>query len=259
MKRDVQLGPYFAGSRRDRPFVFMNMAITADGKIATANHAVASFGSPRDQAHLLKLRACADAVMVGARTVNLNPITLGPGPRKYRRLRMRNGFSEYNLRVIVSGSGTVDPKAALFRHRFSPILILTTRHISAGRLKRLRQVADEVKVCGDNEVDWRLVLQWLAKEWRVRRLLVEGGGELNDALFRQGCVDELHLTVCPLVCGGATAPTLADGLGFARLDEAVILRLKTLRRHRDEVFLVFDVYPNKRGKGGRLPGSRKMV
>ena len=55
------------------------MAMTADGKIATANRTVSSFSSRRDQQHLLNLRATADAVMAGARTVDLNPITMGPG------------------------------------------------------------------------------------------------------------------------------------------------------------------------------------
>ena len=48
------------------PFVFVNMAMTADGKIATANRAGSSFGSARDREHLLQLRATADAVMAGA-------------------------------------------------------------------------------------------------------------------------------------------------------------------------------------------------
>src|SRR5271169_4783253 len=69
------------------PFLLINMAMTADGKIASANRAVSSFGSRRDREHLLELRATADAVMAGARTVDLNRINMGPGPEKYRRLR----------------------------------------------------------------------------------------------------------------------------------------------------------------------------
>src|SRR5262245_30288590 len=90
------------------PFIFINMAITADGKIATANRAVSSFGSRRDKEHLFELRATADAVMAGARTVDLNPVNLGPGPAKYRRLRLQSGLAEYNLRIIVSRSGSVN-------------------------------------------------------------------------------------------------------------------------------------------------------
>ena len=108
------------------PFVFVNMAMTADGKIATANRAVSSFGSARDHKHLLELRATADAVMAGARTVDSAAINLGPGPARFRRLRLKNGLAGYNLRVIVSGSGSLNPKAEVFNHRFSPIIILTT-------------------------------------------------------------------------------------------------------------------------------------
>ena len=60
------------------PFVLINMAMTADGKIATANRRVSSFGSPRDQDHLLQLRATADAVMAGARTAEEALDTLVP-------------------------------------------------------------------------------------------------------------------------------------------------------------------------------------
>ncbi len=59
------------------PFVLINMAMTADGKIATANRAISSFGSAHDREHLLELRATADAVMTGARTADLNPVNLG--------------------------------------------------------------------------------------------------------------------------------------------------------------------------------------
>src|SRR6266446_3796760 len=119
-------GPSALARTGSFPFVLINMAMTADGKIATANRAVSSFGSQRDHDHLLELRATADAVMAGARTVDLNRANLGPGPSKYRRLRLKRGLAEYNLRIIVSRSGTVSPNAEVFKRRFSPIIILTT-------------------------------------------------------------------------------------------------------------------------------------
>ena len=215
--------------------------MTADGKIASANRAVSSFGSRRDQAHLLQLRATADAVMAGARTTDSNPITLGPGPAKYRRLRLRHGLAEFNLRIIVSRSGTVNPKAEVFQRRFSPIIILTTRRATASRLRALRAVAAEVKICGTREIDFPRALRWLREKWGIKRLLCEGGGELNDALFRAGVVDQLHLTVCPKVFGGRTAPTIADGLGASSLARAAQLALVSARRHDDEMFFVYRV------------------
>ena len=71
------------------PFLLINMAMTADGKIATANRAVSTFSSKRDFDHLLELRATADAVMSGARTVAQEGVNLGPGPARFRRLRLQ--------------------------------------------------------------------------------------------------------------------------------------------------------------------------
>jgi riboflavin-specific deaminase-like protein len=223
------------------PFVLINMAMTADGKIATANRRVSSFGSPRDQDHLLQLRATADAVMTGARTADLNAINLGPGPAKYRRLRLKRGLAEFNLRIIVSRSGTVDPDAEVFKHQFSPIIILTTRRATAARLKALRAVGAEVKLCGAKEIDFSRALRWLRAKWGVRRLLCEGGAELNDAMFRAGMVNQLHVTVCPRVFGGRTAPTIADGVGAGSLAQATQLELESARRQGEEMFLVYRV------------------
>jgi riboflavin-specific deaminase-like protein len=215
------------------------MAITADGKIATANRAVSSFGSKRDKEHLLELRATADAVMSGAGTVNSGPINLGPGPAKYRRLRTRRGLAEYNLRIIASGGGGVNPDAEIFKQKFSPIIILTTGRASEDKLKKLRELATEVKILGPREIDFHKALRWLREKWKVKRLLCEGGGELNDALFRAGLVNELHLTICPKIFGGRTAPTIAEGIGAAKLSNAARLKLKSMKRIGDELFVVY--------------------
>ena len=216
------------------------MAMTADGKIATTNRAVSSFGSRRDHEHLLELRATADAVLAGARTVDSAKIVLGPGAQKFRARRLRRGLAEFNLRIIASRAGTVNPDAEIFQHHFSPILILTTRRAGASRLKKLRALASEVKICGATEINFQQALRWLWRRWNVRRLVCEGGGELNDALFRAGLVDELHLTICPLVFGGRAAPTIADGLGTASLASAREGKLKSARRTGDELFFIYE-------------------
>jgi riboflavin-specific deaminase-like protein len=239
--------PAFPAQRSDKlPFLFVNMAMTADGKIATANRAVSSFSSRRDRDHLLELRATADAVMAGARTVELSPINLGPGPAKYRSLRLRRRLTAYNLRIIVSGSGTVNPHAEVFKCRFSPIIILTTSRANKHRLRQLQTVANEVKVCGAKEIDFQKALCWLREKWGVKRLLCEGGGELNDALFRSGLVNELHLTVCPEIFGGRGSPTIAEGEGALALANATLLKRKSHRRTGQELFLVYEVVRRQR-------------
>jgi len=219
--------------------LFLNAAITADGKIAPAGGRYVPFGSERDKRHLLELRATADAVMAGARTVDSFPVNMGPGPAKYRRLRVRRGLAEYNLRVIVSGAGTIDPRAEIFRRRFSPILILTTGRVSKARLRRLRAVADEVKVFGREKLNLRAALRWLRNKRGVKRLLCEGGGELNAALFEAGLVNEIHLTICPVLFGGRHSPTLSGGAGVKHLARAARFDLVSMKRAGAELFLVY--------------------
>ena len=226
---------------RALPFVFLNAASTADGKLAPESRRFIPFGSKRDQEHLLELRATADAVMSGARTVDLNAVKMDVGGDKYRRQRLKHGLPEQNLRVIVSGAGTIDPDAEIFRHRFSPIIILTTARAPKASLQRLRGVADAVQICGERELDFHFALRWLRREWNVKRLLCEGGGEINAALFEAGLVNEVHLTICPWIFGGGRAPTLADGDGFAKLAGASRLEIKSQKRIGDELFLVYRV------------------
>jgi 2,5-diamino-6-(ribosylamino)-4(3H)-pyrimidinone 5'-phosphate reductase len=234
-------------ARRERqkvgklPFVFSNFAITADGKIAFANRQFVPFAGQRDQEHMMELRATADAVMSGARTVDLSPATLGPGGAKYRRRRIRRRLAEYNLRIIVSGSGSIDPDAEIFKHKFSPIIVLTTARSSAKARRQLEQLGTIVKVCGRCEIDFRAAFLWLRKEWNVKRLVCEGGGALHDAVIRAGLLNELHLTISAKIFGGRNAPTLADGIGFQSLAKAAMLKLKSTKRVGDEMFLVYAV------------------
>ena len=227
------------------PFVFLNVATTADGKLAPASRHFIPFAGKRDQEHLLELRATADAVMSGARTVDLSPVTMGTGGAKYRRQRLRRGLREQHLRIVVSGSGTLDPRAVIFERGTAPIIILTTGRASAAKLRRLRDLADEVKICGERELDFPFALRWLREQWKVKRLLCEGGGEINGALFEAGLVDEIHVTLCPVIFGGRSAPTMADGRGFPHLADAAQLQLKSRKRIGDELFLVYRVISPK--------------
>jgi riboflavin-specific deaminase-like protein len=189
--------------------------------------------------HLYQLRATADAILCGARTVEISNATLGNGGEKFRRLRLKNGLAEHPLRVIVSGSGSIDPAAKIFQKRFSPIIVLTTRRAPAAKLAQLRNLADEVKICGETEVDFRAALRWLKAKWNVRWLLCEGGGELNDALFRADLVGEIRLTICPQIFGGRTAPTIADGWGFPKLALTPHFKLASARNFKGELFTAF--------------------
>lgn len=225
--------------KKKPPFVFSNFAMTADGKIAFAGGKFTPFGSRRDLEHIYELRATADAVMCGARTVETTGTILGNGGEKFGKLRIKHGLAEFPLRVLVSGSGSVNPAAKIFKKRFSPIVVLTTARIPKANLKELLAVADEVKICGKSQINFPAALRWLREKWNVKHLLCEGGGELHSALIRAGLLDELNLTICPKIFGGQNVPTIANGSGFSRLADAAQFKLKSINRVDDELFAVF--------------------
>jgi len=227
-----------AGPSPKLPFVLSNFAMTADGKIAFARDHFVPFGSARDRRHMMDLRATADAVLCGARTVAVTGAVLGNGGDNFRKQRLKHGLAEFPLRVIASGSGSIEPDAGIFKQRFSPVIVLTTDRISRTKLKSLRAVAD-VEIFGQREVDFRAAFGWLRQKWNVRRLLCEGGGELHSALVRGGLVDELHLTICPKVFGDRRAPTIADGKGSLKLAGAAPFKLATAKAIRGELFAIF--------------------
>lgn len=223
----------------NRPFVLVNMSMTADGKIATANRRISTFGSPRDLEHLYGLRAGADAILCGAATVNSGDVTLRNGGARFTALRRRRGLAEEPLRVVASGGGTLRPDAAVFRRGTAPVVVLVGATCPANRRRALEKAGGRVAVFGRRAVDLPAALRWLHSAWGVRRLLCEGGGALNAALFAAGLVDELHLTLCPFVFGGREAPQLADGAGAATLAAAARLRLVSVKQHGGERFLVY--------------------
>ena len=233
--------------REGLPFVYLNVATTADGRLAPVNRHFVPFSSQRDQSLLLELRTRSDAVMAGARTVDSVPVNLGPGGKKYREMRIKNELPEYNLRVVVSGSGSLNPRAEIFKHKFSPLIILVTASAEKTRLNRLKNLGAIVVICGEKEIDFTYALRWLRKEWNVKRLLCEGGGEINGALFCEDLVDEIYLTLCPIVFGGRGAPTMADGQGFEKLEDVTRLKLKARSRIADELYLVFSIARAGRG------------
>ena len=230
------------------PWLVINMAITADGKIcgprASTNTPpdarMARFSSAADHRRLLRIRSTCDAVISGRKTVEADQVDLGPGSTYWQQRRVRQGLSPFNKRIVISSSGKIQPTCHVYQYPFSPLLIATT---DAG-LERSRPVAQttdwiQAHSFGKTHVNLHALLAWLGAHWQVHRVVAEGGGELNDALFRDGLVDELFLTVCPIIFGGTTHGTLADGMGASNLGEAYGLRCVEHQTRNGEQFLRF--------------------
>jgi 2,5-diamino-6-(ribosylamino)-4(3H)-pyrimidinone 5'-phosphate reductase len=221
------------------PRVWVNVAITADGKLAPDSRHFVPFSSKRDQQLMMELRSRVDAVISGARTVDLGKVDLGPGGRKYEEQRMKSGLARFNLRVIASGSASIKPSAHIFKTRFSPILLLTTEAAPKERIKRLVPAVDDIFFSPGATLDFRAAFAWLRSKWKVGTLLCEGGGEVNAPIIRGGLADTIYVTICPVLFGGRSAPTLADGTGITNLSEALPVKLVRRELINGELYCVF--------------------
>jgi riboflavin biosynthesis pyrimidine reductase len=229
---DEQLHDYepwtLAGS--ERPFTFTNFVLSVDGH-ATLDGRAGPLGSRVDIEMLMGLRACADAVMVGAETMRVERYgRLLPDPSK-RAVRERRGLPHDPLAVLISGSLDLPWDAGMFTCGAGRVLIFTSSDSDPP------PTATPVRVVRhEGRVDLGVAVQHLRTERGIRALLCEGGPDLHGELVAGGLVDELFVTRSPMVAGG-TGPGLLSGVPERGTD----LRLEWLLREESELFARYRV------------------
>jgi 2,5-diamino-6-(ribosylamino)-4(3H)-pyrimidinone 5'-phosphate reductase len=207
----------------NRPYVILNIAVTADGKTDTVTRRGTAISSPQDRQRVDCLRAESDAIMVGGRTL------LGDDPRltvksaALRAQRRAQGLSENPIKVGVVSNATLRSDSRFLTAGPARMVLFTTQQTDLQQAENLRKCGAEVVVMGEKQVDLPGAMQHL-KNMGIEKLLVEGGGTLNMELMKLKLIDEVYVSIAPLIFGGGSAPTFADGAGLER-DQAIHLRL----------------------------------
>jgi riboflavin-specific deaminase-like protein len=222
------------------PFVAVNFAMTWDGKVSTRNLTPADFSSKHDKRHLLEIRATGDALLVGASTLAKDNMSMGLPDAGLRAARAKRGQAPWPLRVIASNSGRIDPNLKVFGKDFSPIVIYSTTRMPPRTRDALAGKA-ALQLHEGSAVDLKKMLLHLRSHYRVKCLICEGGPSLFRSLLAAGLVDEINLTLCPLVFGGSGAPTLT-GLPRGFLPRTVTCRLTRMEVSGDECLLRYRVW-----------------
>ncbi|MGC8833385.1 MAG: RibD family protein [Armatimonadota bacterium] len=219
----------------DRPYIYVNMAMTLDGKVHLGRPGYLLSGSPADRRSMAELRAAADAVMIGAGTLRVDNPVLGVCFEDLREYRTALGMDVDPLPVVVTASGRIDENARVFRTGSGRAAVLTCSQADRSLLSVLEAEA-EVLVVGDECVDLQEAVRVLGREFGVARLLVEGGPNLVANLLRERLVDEFFITLVPIVKGGKDTPTLVEGEGFGHR-ELPELELVSVLEAGGELFL----------------------
>jgi len=215
----------------ERPWIILNAAMTADGKIDTAERQGAKISSEGDWERVDQLRAEVDAVMVGGSTLQKEDPRLTVKSLELRKQRQLAGRPENPAKVGIISNAGMAPNGQFLNEGPSRVILFTTDQTSAEQIDELQKSGACVILTGSRVVDLRKAMRTLKSEG-VNRLMLEGGGTLNAAMFAAGLIDEVRVYIAPLIFGGADAPTLADGLGLSR-EQAVHLDLKSAETHPD--------------------------
>jgi riboflavin biosynthesis pyrimidine reductase len=189
-----------------------NMIASLDGG-ATAAGKAGGLAGPGDRSIFSLMRHAADVILVGAATVRVENYSGAQVPDVQRDARRRRGQAEVPPIAVVTRTGGLDPDALFFtRTDVRPLILTAAKYVDDTRV-RLSRVAEVIDASGPDPdaVDVSTALKVLA-ERRLFRVLTEGGPLLLSQLIESDLLDELCLTIAPILAGGA-AKRIASGPG----------------------------------------------
>lgn len=204
-----------------RWWVRANMIASVDGG-ATSGGKSGDLGGDGDRAVFNALREAADVIVVGAATArveNYSGVQFGPAQRGARQ---RRGQAEVPPIAVLTRSGVLDRDAKLFRHTEVAPLVLTSKAAVADTRTRVGDLAEVLDTSGSDpdSVDLRVALELLAGRGLVR-VLTEGGPGILGLFTAADVLDELCLTVAPVLVGGSAARIVT---GPGEVHTAMVLR-----------------------------------
>ena len=222
-----------------RPHVWVNVAMSADGKLSTRERRQVKISGKEDFSRVDLLKSGSDAIMVGIGTVLADDPSLTVKSPTLKEKRKEKGIDENPVRVVVDSRLRCPAGAAILHKGEGGRIIACSARADPEKESELEAYATIIRA-GNDQVDLEALLSKLY-DLGIRNLMVEGGGTLIWALFEAGLVDALTCFVGNMIIGGESAPTLADGEGFIREDRFVTLALESADRMDEGVLLTWRV------------------
>ncbi len=202
-----------------RPFIHVNCAMSADGKIAGSDRKQVRISSPEDKERVKRLRKQYDSILVGVGTV------LADNPH----LTIKGAdFDENPIRIVIDPHGRTPQDADVVDDRARTVIVtldscdVTWPNVSIIRCESivLSDIMEHLAQCG------------------IESVLVEGGGETIASFFKERIVDRYTVFVGSMLIGGRTSPTPVDGDGWIA-DKGIQLEFKGSEVLGDGVLLTY--------------------
>jgi len=213
---------------RKEPFVFLKIAQTLDGKIATASGDSKWITGKRARRYVHKLRDEVDALLVGIGTVEKDDPSLD--------CRIKGGRNPY--RVVVDSSLQIPLTARLLGHEDNRTIIATTGKASRKKIDLLLSRGVRIIVTGDK--DGKVDLKALMKElggMDITSVMIEGGSSINASALSSGIVDKVLVFVAPRILGGVDSIPSIGGKSPLLIEHAVKLKKTSITTFGDDILL----------------------
>lgn len=206
-----------------RPFIHVNCAMSADGKIAGEDRTQVRISSDEDKTRVKTLRKKYDAILIGVGTV------IADDPH----LTIKDGDYDTNpIRIVLDPHGRTPEDAQVLDER-APTVMVTLEDCD------VEWDCEEIIRAGKDVIDLEKVLGMLAEDIGIENILVEGGGRTISSFFKAKLVDRYSVFVGGLVIGGASAPTPCDGDGWVA-ENGMELELKECEVLGNGALLTFE-------------------
>ena len=212
-----------------KPYVHLNAAMTADGKIASKDSTLKISG-PDDLIRVHKLRKKYDGIMVGINTI------LVDNPRL--SIHKIESTSKDNPTRIVIDSHARTPIDSRVLNEDAQTIIVTTKNADENKIKQLSAKATII-TAGDTRVNLTEAMEKLY-ELGIKSILLEGGATLNYSMFEAKLIDYVSVCIGSKILGGKDSVTLVDGEGFDK-NSCIKLELNEFYRLDKDLVVEYDV------------------
>lgn len=184
------------------------MVMTLDGATVGPDGLSGSISGPADKRVFMEARRLSDAVLVGAGTIRAERYTPMRAKAEWQQARAEAGLAEAPRVVIVSGRLDLPWEEPMFADSAFPVTVVTSESVDERALAVAREYA-QVQIIGERSVDLSAVVSWMRAQG-MRRIVCEGGEAILDAMVRADLVDEMDLTISPVLAGGGYLPEAAN-------------------------------------------------